>query len=140
MGEPKKKMTYLLDGNVLSALLIDSHLHHRRVRTWFESTREPFATTLLTQGTLLRVHMAMAENPSAHAAWATLQQLLQHPRHVDWKDNIPWHKIPHRNLQGPKQVTDARLAQIARMQKGKLYTLDSSLALLHSDVARLLPG
>jgi hypothetical protein len=130
----------LLDGNVLCALLIDSHLHYARTRSWFHSSKEHFATTLITEGTLLRVHMAIAQDPSAHAAWHTLSLLRHHPRHVFWKDNLPWNKISHHNLQGPKQVTDARLAQIARHQKGRLYTLDTALSELHSDVARLLPG
>ena len=28
-------MTWLLDGNLLVALAIDSHIHHERARTWF---------------------------------------------------------------------------------------------------------
>jgi predicted nucleic acid-binding protein len=42
-------------------------------------------------------------------------------------------------LQGSNQVTDAWLAELARRRKGRLATLDSALAALHSDVAFLLP-
>ena len=37
-------MTWLLDGNVLVALAMDSHIHHERVRLWFDTLSEPFAT------------------------------------------------------------------------------------------------
>jgi len=47
--------------------------------------------------------------------------------------------VPHRHLQGSSQVTDAWLAQHARQRRGRLATLDSGLALLHHDVAELLP-
>ncbi len=53
-------MTWLLDGNVLVALAIDSHEFHARARTWFDAQTEPFATCAVTEGTLLRVHMRLA--------------------------------------------------------------------------------
>ncbi len=40
---------------------------------------------------------------------------------------------------GHRQVTDAYLAQLARIRNGQLATLDSGLAHLHSDVAVLIP-
>ena len=46
-------MTYLLDGNVLVALVIKSHIHHRLAKDWFCQSSEPFATCSVTQGTLL---------------------------------------------------------------------------------------
>lgn len=129
---------WLLDGNVLAALVIDSHVHHRLARGWFQSTRDNFATTLLTEGTLLRVHMLAAWDDSAAAAWTTLAQLRRNPRHVFWPDSVPWSEVPHRNLQGPKQVTDARIAEIARRNQGRVLTLDSAMAGLHQDVVSLL--
>ena len=38
-------MTWLLDGNVLVALIIGSHVHHDRVHRWFARLeRDRFAT------------------------------------------------------------------------------------------------
>ncbi len=48
---------WLFDGNVLVALAIDTHVFHERVRRWFDSLSEPFATCAITEGTLLRLHM-----------------------------------------------------------------------------------
>ena len=133
-------MTWLLDGNLLVALVIESHVHHDRTHRWF-GTLEPdhFATCLFTQGTLLRVHMRTAADRSAAAAWRALKALAQHPRHDWWDDRLDFLDVPHRHLQGGAQVTDAWLAELARRRGGRLATLDSGLALLHADVAMLLP-
>lgn len=132
-------MKWLLDGNVLAALMIDTHVHHGRARAWFRSTADPFVSCLVTQGTLLRVHMAMADDQTAAAAWRCLSWIEQHPRHRFWDDPLPWRDVPHRNLQGPKQVTDAWLAELSRRRSGRLITLDSAMVGLHADVAALLP-
>jgi uncharacterized protein len=129
-------MTWLLDGNVLVALVLDGHVHHPQVLRWFESQRERrFATCVVTQGTLLRIHMSFAPDRGAAAAWATLKAIEDHPRHEYWDDAFAYTTVPHRHLQGAKQVTDAWLAELARRRRSKLVTLDRSLAILHADVA-----
>ena len=133
-------MTWLLDGNVLVALRVDSHVHHDRVHRWFATLkRDRFATCVLTQGTLLRVHMKTAADTSAGAAWQALREVAAHPKHEWWGDSLSFLQVPHRNLQGSAQVTDAWLAELARRRKGRLATLDSGLATLHNDVSTLLP-
>ena len=132
-------MTWLLDGNVLVALAIETHEHHRRALRWFDRENAPFATCLLTQGTLLRVHMTVSPDPSPAAAWAALRAVVDHPDHVYWNDAFSYLELPHRPLQGPKQVTDAWLAELARRRKGKVATLDVAFAALDRDVVRLIP-
>ena len=132
-------MVWLPDGNVLVALVVDSHVHHARARAWFRSTSEPFATCATTEGTLLRLHMQTAVDASAGAAWATLCSLTSHQRHVFWGDALSYADVPHRHLQGAKQVTDAWLAELARRRGGRMVTFDGGLALLHSDVAVTVP-
>ena len=131
-------MTYLLDGNVLAALVIDSHVHHALAKDWFGRSKEPFATCSVTQGTLLRVHMIMAVDKSPAAAWQTLAALERHSRHQFWDDGFGYQHVAHQKLQGPKQVTDAWLAELARRHSAKLVTLDQPLANLHHDVAMML--
>ena len=133
-------MTWLLDGNVLAALQLDSHVHHDRVHRWFAALKKDrFATCVVTQGTLLRVHMKTAADSSASAAWEALKTVAAHPRHQWWGDDLSFLNVPHRHLQGASQVTDAWLAELARRRKGTLATLDSALATLHHDIAVLLP-
>ena len=133
-------MTWLLDANVLVALCLDSHVHHRRVHEWFPTLkRDSFATCPFTQGTLLRLHMRTAVDPSAAAAWRALRDVSAHPKHEWWGDALSFIDVPHRHLQGSAQVTDAWLAELARRRHGRLATLDSGLAAQHPDVAEVLP-
>lgn len=133
-------MIWLPDGNVLVALVLDSHVHHDRAHRWFASVQsQKFATCVLTQGTLLRAHMRTAADPGPDAAWRALASVIAHPRHVWWGNEMGFADVPHRHLQGPHQVTDAWLAELARRHRGKIATLDIVLATLHSDVALLLP-
>ena len=131
-------MKHLLDGNVLVALCLDGHLHHQLARAWFARSTGPFATCCVTEGTLLRLHMTMAVDATPGAAWNVLAALRRHPRHVYWDDGFSYATVPHRSLQGAKQVTDAWLAELCRRRKAKLATLDSGLAALHADVAELI--
>jgi predicted nucleic acid-binding protein len=130
--------TRLLDGNALVALCLDGHEHHRLVRAWLASHDDRIATCSVTQGTLLRLHMRFAEDRSAAAAWTTLQQLCASPRHVLWLADYSYLDLHYRNLQGPKQVTDAWLAELARRRGGMLSTLDGALVSAQCDVAELI--
>ncbi len=129
----------LLDGNVLVSLVIETHVHHARARRWFRSFRSHFATCVITQGTFLRVHMTLAQDATAQAAWDILEAVTQHPRHVYWEEAFDYASVSFGKLQGPKQVTDAWLAEAARRRQGRLMTFDSALVLLHSDVAEMIP-
>ena len=133
-------MTWLADGSVLLALLLEDHIHHERVHRWFSELREDrFATCPVTQGTLLRVHMRVSVEGTAAAAWEALRAVSGHPAHEWWDDALDYLDVPHRNLQGHRQVTDAWLAELARRRGGRVATLDSGFATLHADVAVLLP-
>jgi len=134
-------MTWLLDGNVLVAMVLEGHVHHARAKQWMagrNGTDDSFATCAITQGTMLRLHMMYATDKSPAAAWQTLAVLEAHTRHVFWNDGFGYQQVAHHALTGPKQVTDAWLAEFARRNGAKLLTLDEGLASLHRDVAVLL--
>src|SRR6185295_19686083 len=130
---------WLLDGNLLVALAIDTHEFHHRAQRWFDSQTEPFATCTITEGTLLRVHMTVAQNNSATAAWSVLEAIHAMPDHVFWNDGFSYRELSFAGLTGSKQITDAWLAELARRHGAQLATLDTALASLHSDVAFLIP-
>ena len=49
-------MTWLFDGNVLAALVLEGHIHHARAKQWMiarSGTDDSFATCATTQGTML---------------------------------------------------------------------------------------
>jgi len=129
----------LLDGNVLVALVIDSHLHHAAAQAWFCASAAPFATCPITQGTLLRLLMRLA-GMDAGAATRVLSALVAHPRHRFWPDTIGYAAVDLAGVIGHRQVTDAYLAALARYHTGRLVTFDGGLAALHSDVALGLTG
>ena len=120
-------MTWLLDGGVLVALAIDSHVHHHRAHEWFGSLESDlFATCPLTQGTLLRMHMRSAADQSAAAAWRALQAVASHPRHAWWDDALSFLDVPHRHLQGSAQVT-----LVAEADARRFHELRTELASRH---------
>lgn len=132
-------MTWLLDGNVLTALSISSHMHHARALTWFQQMSRRFATCSVTEGTLLRMHMMSAADGSSAAAWSTLALLRQMVGHEFWDEGFSYEEVKPKGICGHRQVTDAWLAELARKRGGKLATLDAGLAQEHADVAELIP-
>ena len=131
---------WLLAGNALVALAIDSHEFHERVRRWFDSLTESFATCVITEGTLLRLHMKLAEDGSAARAWSVLEAIHQMPEHVFWGDGFSYREVKSAGLVGLKQVTDAWLAELTRRHHAQLATLDTGLVSLHADVGFLIPA
>ena len=131
-------MTWLLDANVLIAMVIPVHVHHQRTVHWLSSMKDAFATCSVTQSTLLRLHMRFAPDTSAAAAWATLKAITQMDGHLFWDEGFSYLEVPHRHLHSQNQITDAWLAQLARNRHGKLATLDGALVAQHRDVAVLV--
>jgi hypothetical protein len=129
----KSDTVYLLDANVLIALLTPDHTFHERTRMWFGNGLA-FATCPITQGALLRFHMRWCESPSISAAKAILQAVCAHPLHRFWPDDVHYLQMPERGVRGYRQVTDAYLAGLAAAHNGVLATMDESLAALQKSV------
>ncbi len=132
-------MSWLLDGNLIVALLIDAHPNHHRARAWFSSITDEVVTCSVTEGTYLRLHMRMAADRSAASAWQVLAQFQSNPMHRFIDDGFTYAEVSSQKLQGHKQVTDAWLAQLARRHGSRLATLDAGLVSEHVDVGFLIP-
>lgn len=130
-------MTTLLDANVLVALLVDDHVHHRPVERWLSANRAGFATCPITQGSLIR--LLLRQGQTATTAREFVGAVARDPRHEFWPDSLTFTDVTFTGVIGHRQVTDAYLAQLARSRGGRLATFDRGLAELHSDVADLLP-
>jgi uncharacterized protein len=127
-------MAFLLDVNVLIALIWRGHPHHQRVQNWFgRNAGRGWATCPFTQAALVRI----VSNPAFSAravspleALSALTTTLKHPAHRFWSDDIPLVDAV-RDLQdgliGHQQVTDAYLLGLALHKKGKLATLDRGI-------------
>lgn len=90
----------------------------------------------MTEGTLLR--LAIRAGAPATQAKRLLGEVLADHRHEFWPDEISCGEVPLTGVIDHRQVTDAYLAQLARIRGGRLATFDQGLAELHRDVAELV--
>ncbi len=111
-------MSWLLDTNVLIALMVDDHVHNVPASRWFAGTSGTVATCPVTQGALIR-HL-VRRGLSADRARSALDVALA-------------------GVLGHRQVTDAYLAQLVLSRGARLVTFDKGLAHLRSGVAELVP-
>jgi uncharacterized protein len=127
----------LLDVNVLLALFWPPHEFHHQVRGWFrDRANKQWATCPITQNGFVRI----ASNPafsrdalSVDDALRLLKANLSHPGHVFWPDDLDLTaslSLSGARLQGHRQITDAYLLGLAMHHKGRLATLDNSVATL----------
>ncbi|WP_239307986.1 MULTISPECIES: TA system VapC family ribonuclease toxin [unclassified Frankia] len=130
-------MTTLLDANVLIALVVADHVHHDTAEAWLASAAGHFATCPITEGSLVR--LLIREGQSAQTATAVVSALTSDPRHEFWPDEVSYRAVSMRGVIGHRQVTDAYLAQLARIHDGRLASFDQGLAKLHDDVVDLIP-
>lgn len=130
-------MTDLLDANVLIALTIDDHVHHQAAEEWFASTGSGFATCPITQGALLR--QLLRAGDAVVDAQKSLADFVTHPRHEFWPDALEYGDVPLFGVVGHRQVTDAYLAALAHVNRGRLVTFDRGLTALYPDIAVLVP-
>ncbi|MCB1214318.1 MAG: VapC toxin family PIN domain ribonuclease [Deltaproteobacteria bacterium] len=128
----------LLDVNMLIALAWPSHLHHHKAGTWFANhSKLGWATCPMTQCAFVRISSnpkIIPEAVSPKEALALLVEIVRHPAHHFWKEDISLldSKVPTDLLLGHRQVTDAYLLGLAIRYKGRLVTLDAGLSALLS--------
>lgn len=130
-------MTFLLDANVLIALVDSDHVHHQVAGDWFTGTDERFATCPITQGSLVR-HLLRAGHSSGDIGGA-IGRIQVLPRHEFWPDDLPFTLDVIVGLTGHRQVTDAYLCNLARNRGAQVATFDRGLAAVHPDIAALIP-
>ena len=127
----------LADGNVLIALTVPDHIHHRQAHEWLQGHDDRLATCPITQGTLVR--FLLRAGMGALEALTALDEIVSQPQHVFWPDEIAYTPGVLAGAIGHRQVTDSYLAALAAHFGGSLVTLDKGLAALRSDTAVLIP-
>lgn len=122
---------FLLDVNVLVALLWPLHRSHVITRRWFaRNVRQEWATCPLTQAGFVRLISNAAVSGlvvSPQDGLHLLSENLDHPHHRFWSDDISYPEAvaPFRDrLVGHRQVPDAYLLGLAIHHRGRLATLD----------------
>jgi toxin-antitoxin system PIN domain toxin len=127
------KPAYLLDVNVLVALLSEDHVHHQLVTAWFNTPGKKWAICAFTEAGFLR--NATAPRPgqiSISEATAVLAKIAQAPGYHYLSISTDWRTLSQPffpRLYGTKQVTDAYLLGLAVQSRLILVTMDR--AILH---------
>jgi uncharacterized protein len=128
-------VTFLLDVNVLIALIDPTHVGHDAAHDWFrEAGAVSWATCPLTENGVIRVvghpkYPNSAGSPAAVAPFVTRLRAL--PGHIFWKDDLSLvasDLVKVDQIMTPGQVTDAYLLALAVANEGQLATFDRRLA------------
>jgi uncharacterized protein len=127
-------MTFLLDVNVLIALIDPMHTQHNAAHEWFAAQgRQSWATCPLTENGVLRIvgNTRYPNSPGSPAAVVqSLAGLRALPGHVFWPDDISLLEtniLDASLLLTSNQVTDTYLLALAHAHHGQLATFDRRL-------------
>jgi uncharacterized protein len=132
-GTAGTRTTYLLDVNVLIALVDGAHVHHDAAHRWFERDgAHAWATCPITENALLRIvgHPRYPKSPGTPETIAeVLIGLRALPGHRFWPDDLSIVEAPvdRTRLLLASQVTDTYLLALARAHDGQLATFDRNL-------------
>lgn len=125
---------FLLDVNVLIALVDPAHVQHEPAHEWFGRIgAKGFATCPITENGLLRVvgHPKYPNSPGAPGVVAeSLAAIRRMPGHRFWADKISLADeqcVDASRLSGHSQVTDTYLLALAVAHGGRLASMDRRL-------------
>ena len=125
---------FLLDINVLIALIDPAHVQHNRAHAWFAAKgQSAWATCPLTENGVLRIvgHPRYPNSPGSPAAVAELLAGFRElPGHAFWPDDVSLldrQQVNRTRLLDSAHVTDSYLLALARAHHGQLATFDQRL-------------
>ncbi len=120
--------SYLLDANVLIALLMPEHEHHDRASRWLVGlgTKDRVALDPVVQGSFIRY--AVRAGVGAQQAAAVVGAACRTGGWLFWPDDLDYSDADLATVRGHKQVTDTYLAMLAMRHKALLVTFDAALA------------
>jgi hypothetical protein len=126
---------FLLDVNVLIALLDPAHIHHNVAHDWYAvKSKNGWATCSITENAVIRI----LSNPSYPSVDMLPNEVMDHlskffasaEDHSYLEDDIRLldeSVFDRRFVRGQKQITDAYLAGLAHFWGGRLATFDQSI-------------
>ncbi len=125
---------FLLDVNVLIALIDPAHVQHEPAHAWFaRQGHKSWATCPLTENGVLRIvgHSRYPNSPGTPAAVSPLlSAMCELPGHIYWPDDISLRDTAHvdsSRLLSSAQITDTYLLALASAHDGHLVTFDRRL-------------
>jgi toxin-antitoxin system PIN domain toxin len=128
-------VTYLLDVNVLIALIDPTHVGHEAAHRWFATIgASSWATCPITENGVLRIvgHPRYPNSAGSPAAVAPIVARLRAlPGHAFWHDDLSLvtaDLVDAAQIATPAQVTDTHLLALAIARGGQLATFDRRLS------------
>jgi hypothetical protein len=125
---------FLLDVNVLIALVDPTHVQHDRAHEWFaRKGKRAWATCPLVENGVLRIlgSSRYPNSPGTPAAVAEMVSiLLGLEGHAFWSDDVTLFdgkRVDTTRLLDSAQITDSYLLALARAHGGQLATFDRHL-------------
>jgi uncharacterized protein len=121
---------FLLDVNVLLALLWPRHIHHGTAKLWFDGNSQAgIRTCPITQSGFVRILSNPRFSPdfySVREATTLLWRFTNLPEHEFWPDDLDFSDaLPTGGeMLGHQQITDAYLLALSKSRGGTLATLD----------------
>jgi toxin-antitoxin system PIN domain toxin len=128
-------LTFLLDVNVLIALIDPTHVGHDTAHQWFAATgAASWATCPLTENGVIRI-VGHPKYPNSAGSPAAVVPILARFRaltgHVFWPDDLSLIEsdiVDGTSIATPAQVADTYLLALAIAHDGQLATLDRRLS------------
>jgi uncharacterized protein len=124
-------VNYLLDVNMLMALLWENHERHQAARAWFGRVND-FSTCPVSQLGFARVssHPLLGYSMSPDQAFSVLRRFLSDTRHRFVPNDLSCEdRVVRTDLMGgANQVTDHYLVALARQHRLSLAIFDEPLA------------
>lgn len=127
-------MIFLLDVNVLIALIDPGHVQHDAAHEWFASQgHRSWATCPMTENGVVRIvgHSRYPNTPGSPAAvMSLLAGLTALPGHTFWPDALSLRDqkvFDATRLLSSAQVTDSYLLALAHSHRGQLASFDRRL-------------
>ncbi len=127
-----KKPAFLLDVNVLLALIDAMHQHHEPAWAWFRATgRAAFATCPIVENGVLRIASSNAypnRSGDVQTVRESLCRLAEEPGFRFWSDSVSLRNALKANEDArSNEVTDLYLVALAAANGGRLATFDTNL-------------
>ena len=126
---------YLLDINVLIALMDPDHTFHQLAHQWWNQNDRPWASCPITENGLIRIMASTAYSKNCQLTVADVTTLLSvfvsNTNHVFWHDHLSFRdqqEFKHTSILSSKHLTDLYLLALAAKNNATLVTFDQNIS------------
>ncbi len=129
-------MRYLLDINVLIALMDPDHAFHQLAHEWWNQDDRPWASCPITENGLIRIMASTAYSKRSQLSVSDVATLLSvfvsNSNHEFWHDHLSIRdaqEFQHTSILSSKHLTDLYLLALATKNNATLVTFDQNIPL-----------